>query len=298
MTAPRQVLEGSTFLVTRRCSERRFFLRPSSVVNGIFRYVLALAARRYGVLLHACCVMSNHFHLVVTDPRGRLPEFQQYLDGLLARALNVVLGRREAFWTRDSYSAVRLETRASVVEKCAYVLANPVAAGLVRRGRSWPGVWTDPRSVGGEPQLVERPAGFFRKNGPTKAAVWLKLECPPGFASVEEFVGELEGSVREAEERARVEVEREGRTFQGAAHVLAQSPGASPGGSEPFGALKPNVACRDKWKRIEALLRLASFRAAYREALEAWRAGVRDVVFPAGTWLMRVHHAVQCAQAG
>ena len=61
------------------------------------------------------------------------PEFQQYLDGLLARALNVVLGRREAFWTRDSYSAVRLETRASVVEKCAYVLANPVAAGLVRR---------------------------------------------------------------------------------------------------------------------------------------------------------------------
>jgi hypothetical protein len=55
------------------------------------------------------------------------------------------------------------------------------------------------------------------------------------------------------------------------------------------------VACRAKWKRIEALQRLAEFGRAYREALAAWRGGVRDVVFPEGTWLMRVLHAVPCA---
>ncbi|WP_242392100.1 hypothetical protein [Anaeromyxobacter oryzisoli] len=59
MTLPRQVLEGATYLVTRRCSERRFFLRPSKDTDAIFRYVLAVAANRYGIQVHAYCVLSN-----------------------------------------------------------------------------------------------------------------------------------------------------------------------------------------------------------------------------------------------
>jgi hypothetical protein len=55
------------------------------------------------------------------------------------------------------------------------------------------------------------------------------------------------------------------------------------------------VAARDKWKRIEALCRLAEFADAYRKALTALRAGARDVVFPPGTYLMRVAHGVRCA---
>jgi hypothetical protein len=33
-----------------------------------------------------------------------------------------------------------------------------------------------------------------------------------------------------------------------------------------------------------------AFRASYRAALERWRAGIRDAVFPAGTWWMRAFH--------
>jgi len=140
MTAPRQILPGTTYLVTRRCSERRFFLRPSYRTNAIFRYILAVAATRYDVRVHAFCVLSNHFHLVVTDPHARLPEFHRYLDALVARATNCSLGRWESFWDPDGYSAVRLESNADVMEKMVYVLANPVAAGLVRHGREWPGL--------------------------------------------------------------------------------------------------------------------------------------------------------------
>jgi hypothetical protein len=53
MTAPRQVLPGTTYLITRRCSQRQFLLRPSDVTNSIFLYVLALAAKRFGVEVHA-----------------------------------------------------------------------------------------------------------------------------------------------------------------------------------------------------------------------------------------------------
>jgi hypothetical protein len=59
--------------------------------------------------------------------------------------------------------------------------------------------------------------------------------------------------------------------------------------------LSPRVAAGDKWKRIEALSRLAEFVAAYREALAAMRAGMRRVLFPAGTYALRVFHDVPCA---
>jgi len=73
MTLPRQNVPGTTYLVTRRCSEPRFFLWPSKVTDETFRYVLAIAARRHGIRVHAYCVLSNHFQLVVTDPDAKLP---------------------------------------------------------------------------------------------------------------------------------------------------------------------------------------------------------------------------------
>lgn len=139
MTAPCQVLAGATYLVTRRCAQGQFLLEPSKIVNHVFLYLLALAAARYGIEVHASCVMSNHFHRVVTDPEARLPAFHQFLDALVARATNAALGRRETFWAANSYSAVRLLSRSAVVEKAAYVLANPVSAGLSRRAAHGPG---------------------------------------------------------------------------------------------------------------------------------------------------------------
>src|SRR5512142_911747 len=141
MTAPRQILPGTTYMVTRRCIGSRFLLRPSSRSDALFRYILAVAAQRFGIRIHALCVMPNHFHCVLTDPHCKLPKFEQCLDGLVARSFNALYGRWESFWAPGSYSAVRLLTPASIVEKAAYTLANPVKAGLVRRGRQYPGIW-------------------------------------------------------------------------------------------------------------------------------------------------------------
>jgi REP element-mobilizing transposase RayT len=294
MTAPRQILPGTTYLVTRRCSERRFFLRPSRRTNDIFGYVLAVAASRYEIRVHAYCVLSNHFHLVVTDPHARLPEFHRYLDGLVARALNCALGRWEAFWDPDSYSAVRLETADAVLEKMVYVLANPVAAGLVRRGCEWPGLWSGPRTIGAAPVPFDRPKEFFRDDGHMPAAAGIQLELPPGFEADASFHGDLEAGLRAAEEDAAAQLGGQGRAWIGVARVLSQEPSARPATGEPRRNLSPLVAVRNKWKRVEVLARLAEFRRAYREALLAWKAGSRDVRFPPGTWQMRVHHAAAC----
>jgi REP element-mobilizing transposase RayT len=294
MTAPRQVLPGTTYLVSHRCSERRFFLRPTKLSSDVFRYLLAVAAQRHGIRLHAFCVMSNHYHLVLTDPHARLPDFQRFLDGLAGRAINPLLGRRESFWGPDSYSAVELAGPEAILDKATYTLANPVAAGLVRRARRWPGLWSSPDSIGAQGCLVKRPNHFFDPDGTMPASVTLTLSTPPGFSSVDSFREQLTSALSTAEDEAARRV----GTFLGVARVLKQRWSARATSPEPLGQLNPRVAGRNKWKRIERLARLASFLADYRVALQDWRAGRHDALFPAGTYLMRLACGVSCAPTG
>jgi REP element-mobilizing transposase RayT len=295
MTAPRQILPGKTYLVTRRCSERRFFLRPSKETNELVRYLLAVLSQRYGIALHAFCVMSDHIHLVLTDPLARLPDFQRDLGAFIARAMNLALGRGEALWARRPYSAVRLETHEAVLEKIGYVLANPVAAGLVRHGREWPGLWSDFRAMGRPGATLARPEGFFREKGPLPAVGLLELHPPPGRADVPALTAELAARLRREEDQAAARLSAEGRSFAGAARVLAQNPADSATGHERRRSLSPRIATKDAPTRISALAGLAEFRTRYREAFAAWTKGIREVEFPAGTWLMRVRHLVRCA---
>ncbi len=296
MTAPRQVLPGTTYLVTRRCAQRQLLLRPSASTNAIFSYVLAVAARRFNVLLHVWCVLSNHFHLVVTDPDANLPAFEQYLDSLVARAVNASLGRWEAFWAPSSYSAVALATPEDVIDKCAYVLANPVAANLVRRGREWPGLWSAPEQIG-TPLQVVRPSSFFRKNGPLPDCAELVACVPPGFDAAV-FRDELSRALSAREDEAAALAEREHRTFLGPKRVLSQSPTTRPQSEEPHRALSPRIAARDRWKRIEVLARVVGFLRWYRASWCAMRSGAKNVLFPPGTYLLRVSHGVACAPCG
>jgi REP element-mobilizing transposase RayT len=294
MTAPRQILPGATYLVTRRCAQRQFLLRPSGTTRDTFLYLLAVAAERYGLEVHAFCVLSNHWHAVVTDPGARLPAFHQFLDALLARAINASLGRWEAFWAPNSYSAVTLVGPDDVVDKAAYVLVNPVAAGLVRSGRLWPGLWSAPERVGGEAFEVRRPKHFFDDKGTLPEKARLKLTPPPGFTA-EEFRERLAARLAELEARAVKEHRGE---FLGAVRVLAQKPTARPKPGEPRRGLSPRVASRDKWKRIEALGRLKEFLSRYRSALAERCAGNLEAIFPRGTYLLRVAHGVPCEGFG
>jgi hypothetical protein len=87
------------------------------------------------------------------------------------------------------------------------------------------------------------------------------------------------------------------QSFFGRAAVLRQSPFQVPAGLSPRFGLNPRIACKDQWKRIEALQSLKAFIEAHALALRDWINGNREVVFPFGTYLMRVFHRARCAPA-
>jgi putative transposase len=59
------------------------------------------------------------------------------------------------------------------------------------------------------------------------------------------------------------------------------------------GLLNPTFAVgreqEGAWRAAAAVVR--AFRTSYGSALGRWCAGIRDAVFPAGTWWMRVFHS-------
>ena len=78
MSLPRQVLPGQFYLVTRRCTQRQFLLRPDAATNNAFTYCLIEAAQRTQVEVLLPCAMSNHHHTVIFDRYGRYPEFVEH----------------------------------------------------------------------------------------------------------------------------------------------------------------------------------------------------------------------------
>jgi len=281
------IVSGTTYMVTRRVSQRQFLLRPSRAANQIFRYCLAWAASRYRVDVHAVCVLSNHYHIVCTDTLGRLPDFVAELNKLVAKCVNASLGRWENLWAggvQPSY--VRLEDDQAKQEKAAYTLANPVEAGLVSHGKDWPGerLWQP-----GEYKAV-RPKVFFSPGGRMPRA--LKLRITPLPLKKEAPARLLKRLFEEREAKFRESFRVLGKAFLGKRAVQAQGVTSSPATTEPRRRLSPRVACRDKWRRIESLQRLERFVSAYRLALQKWRSGVRSVVFPLGTFRMAGLHGV------
>ncbi len=283
-------------MVTRRCAQRQFLLRPSKVVNQVVLYLLAHAAERFLIDVHCYCVLSNHYHLIVTDRLGNLPAFTQLLNCLVARALNAYYGRRENVWTPGSYSAVTLVGEEDVIDKTVYVLANPVAAGLVSHGDEWPGLRSSPQDFGTCREII-RPAFFFQDNGSMPDRVSLNISAPPlqSGLSQEQLTSLVEKNLESKEADIRNDMDRRGRRFAGVRAVRRQSPLARPGNAEPYRKLNPRFACRDKERRIDALLKYKRFLREYRSALTEFCAGLREALFPFGTYWMRVHFAARCA---
>ena len=207
MSLPRQVLPGSDYMITRRCSERRFFLRPDDDTNNAFIYCLALAARRAKVEILFVVAMSNHYHAGIHDPDGNFPIFSEHFHALLARCQNAHLGRFENFWSSEPTSVVRLVEANDVLEKMVYAYANPAAADLADATEEWPGVNSFQAALTTGRLLATRPTWFFRSEGQQPELVSLPVARPRAFAdhSQEEWNDLLTGRVRavEAEHRAR-----------------------------------------------------------------------------------------------
>lgn len=285
-------------MLTRRCTERMFLLGASKESSECFAYCLAEAAQRFGVIVHAAVVMSNHLHIVITDTRAELPRFAHLFFTQLAKATNARTGHTESVFARTGrYHCLELLTEEAIAHEIAYLLANPAKAGLVERASDWPGFITAAEdmfarrvytaSVGLNPYLACRKAKTLD----------LQVEAPPSVENVEGWVRLVAAEQEQLERQAREVRRAAGVGTKGAAAVRSERWFRKPNTHAKLFQLTPTLAERRRSIRIEGIEVLKNFRSEYRIARDAFCAGRRRVVFPAGTWALRVVYRVSTAVA-
>jgi len=105
----------------------------ATVVEQSMRY---FDGKSYDLLSY--CIMPNHVHLVVQLPMDAPPLLRtlQRLKGYTATQANKLLERTGAFWQAESYDHV--VRKGELARILAYVIENPVKAGLVDDWQQWP----------------------------------------------------------------------------------------------------------------------------------------------------------------
>jgi len=286
-------------MITRRSSERRLFLRPDDDTNNAFLYCVALAAKRANVQILFSVAMSNHHHTGIHDPDGNFPIFSEHLHGLVARCQNARLGRFENFWSSEPTSLVHLVEPDDVLDKMTYAFTNPSAANLVDTVEEWPGVTSFQATVTGASLVAKRPKHFFRNDGSMPEVATVPIVRPRGFEELgqDQWAALVTERVRAREADCRQMRQAKGITVLGRAAILRQDPFARPKGHAHRFQMSPHVAAKNKWARIEALLRNRGFVEKYRAAFRDYVAGLKNVVFPFGTYWMRKFGMVACEAA-
>jgi putative transposase len=261
-------------------------LTPDDEINNAFLYCLIEAAQKFDIVPLLSQMMGNHHHTPFFDRKGYAIEFTHRFHTNTAKCVNAYRGRWENMWSSEPPCLVELETLDAVVDKLIYTATNPVSDGLVERVHHWPGPKTVRALLEGRTLKARRPWFLFRDDGPMPEEVEMKFEIPMEVGDHDLIVERVRVGIAATEEQCAHERARQHRQVVGRRRILRQSWRDSPTSHEPRRGMRPRVATRNKWARIEALQRNKEFRDRYREARALWLEG-EPALFPAGTYWLR-----------
>jgi putative transposase len=116
--------EGAVYHVTARGNERRLIFRRDQDRETFLR-TLAETAEEQGLLVHAYCLMPNHYHLVVETPRGNLSRAIGWLQTTYTVRFNR-RHRRSGHLFQGRFKAHLIEADNYSRELLRYLHLNPV----------------------------------------------------------------------------------------------------------------------------------------------------------------------------
>lgn len=172
--------------------------------------VLEEVVRRFNWVIHAYCLMGNHYHLLVETPDGNLAQGMRHYNGVYTQRFNRRHGRVGHVF-QGRYKAILVQKDTYLLELARYIVLNPVRAAMVRSARAWS--WSSYRSTAGfekppswletdwilsafstrKDQAVERYRAFVA-DGRNQPSPWQQLRNQI-YLGDEQFVSKLQGGL-------------------------------------------------------------------------------------------------------
>lgn len=121
--------EGACYHVLNRGNYRSHIFGADGAKQA-FLTCLDEAAVKAGWVIHAWCVMSNHYHLAVETPKGNLVAGMKWLQATFAARFNRFRGESGHLF-QGRYKSFIIEPGESLGPLCHYIHLNPVRAKVV-----------------------------------------------------------------------------------------------------------------------------------------------------------------------
>ena len=121
---------GAFYHVTSRGNERKEIFK-SAADREQFLFYIAAACARYGAIIHAYCLMTNHYHLMIETPFGNLSLIMKYINSSYTTYFNTKR-KRAGHLLQGRYKAILIEADSYAAELSRYMHLNPVRAGMAK----------------------------------------------------------------------------------------------------------------------------------------------------------------------
>ncbi|MFQ5788603.1 MAG: transposase [Thermodesulfobacteriota bacterium] len=126
---------GALYHITSRGNARQdIYLDDDD--RSKFLNILSNEIRQQRWNCYPYCLMSNHYHLMIETPEGKLISGMRRLNGIYTQWFNRRHGRIGHLF-QGRYKSIIVDRESYLLELCRYVVLNPVRAGLVKHPQEW-----------------------------------------------------------------------------------------------------------------------------------------------------------------
>lgn len=139
---------GALYHVTSRGNRQENIYLDDADRAG-FLDILGNVCHRFQWTIHAYCLMTNHYHLMLETADGNLSRGMRHLNGVYTQRVNRRHGRVGHVF-QGRYKAILVQKDAYLLVLSRYVVLNPVRARMVDDPVDWP--WSSYRAMIGHEQ--------------------------------------------------------------------------------------------------------------------------------------------------
>ena len=134
----RIIFPGAFYHITTRGNECKAVFKSKRDREKFLEY-LETASERYNAVIHAFCMMDNHYHLLLETPSGNLSQIMRHINGAYTTYFNVKRARSGHLF-QGRYKAILVERDEYAKELSRYIHLNPVRAKLVEAPEDY--IWS------------------------------------------------------------------------------------------------------------------------------------------------------------
>ena len=125
MVRPLRVEYNDAFYHVMSRGRARQYVFHGTAYYDAFIQCLAQAHQRFGIEIHAYCLMGSHYHLLLKTPRGNLSRAMRHINGVYTQKHNF-LKKTDGPLFRGRYKAILIEAASYLLEVSRYIHRNPI----------------------------------------------------------------------------------------------------------------------------------------------------------------------------